>query len=172
MKLATIFGVAASLTTSSVVQAAMLQDVQGGVKVSQGGGYVAVLGDAELKAGDMVMVDAKGKARLVYPDGCDMSVRSGAITVVPAVSPCAWTAQFPPNPAPEAGAGATGAEAGAAGGGLGGLSTGTLALGAAGVTAAVAAAVAIPVTSAAASARAQEERQRQMTQLIIMSISR
>ncbi|MBI1867898.1 MAG: hypothetical protein HYS06_06340 [Methylocystis sp.] len=95
-KLPAIFGAVASLAASGIVQAAVLEGVQGEVRVNRGDGYVATKGATELKPGDMVMVEAKGKARLVYPDGCDVGVKAGSVTVIGAKSPCSqWTAQFP-----------------------------------------------------------------------------
>lgn len=88
MKLPVILGAMVSLAVSGVAQAAFLDSIHGGVRVNRGDGYVAVRGATELKPGDMVMVDAKGKARLVYPDNCGVSVKAGSVTVVGAKSPC------------------------------------------------------------------------------------
>ena len=87
-KLPAIFGFMASLAASVGAQAALLQSIRGDVLVNRGGGYVAVHGTTEVNTGDMVRVDANGKARLVYPDGCKEEFQAGSVTTVSATSPC------------------------------------------------------------------------------------
>jgi hypothetical protein len=87
-KLPAIVGLTASLAASVGAQAAILQSIRGDVLVNRGGGYAAVHGTTEVKTGDIVMVDANGKARLVFPDGCQEEVPAGSVTTVSATSPC------------------------------------------------------------------------------------
>jgi hypothetical protein len=88
MKLPIILAATVSMALIGVAKAALLEDVHGGVRVNRGNGYIAVRGDTEVKPGNMVMVDAKGGAQLVYPDGCDVIVKAGSATVIGAKSPC------------------------------------------------------------------------------------
>jgi hypothetical protein len=94
-KLPAIFGLMASLAASVGAQAAILQSIRGDVRVNRGGGYLAVHGTTEVNTGDIVMVDAKGKARLVFPDGCKEEVPAGSVTTVSATSPCSQRLAVP-----------------------------------------------------------------------------
>lgn len=95
-KLSTIVAAVASLAASGMAQAALLEGIHGGVRVNRGDGYVAVRGATQLKPGDLVMVDAKGEARLIYAKGCAVSVQAGSVAIVAAEPPCTqWTAQWP-----------------------------------------------------------------------------
>jgi hypothetical protein len=81
-KLSAIVGLVASLAASGGAQATLLHNIQGDVRVNRGSGYVVVRGITRVNTGDTVMVDAHGKARLLYPDGCDEEVQAGSATTV------------------------------------------------------------------------------------------
>jgi hypothetical protein len=81
-KLSAIVGLVASLAASGGAQATLLHNIQGDVRVNRGSGYVVVRGITRVSTGDTVMVDAHGKARLLYPDGCDEEVQAGSATTV------------------------------------------------------------------------------------------
>jgi hypothetical protein len=98
MKLAVVLGTTFIFAFGNVAEAALLQGVHGGVRVNRGDGYVVVRDATELKSGDMVMVDAKGKARLVYSDGCDVPVKARSVTIISAKSPCSQMAAQYPGP--------------------------------------------------------------------------
>lgn len=88
MKLPVILGGVVSLAVSGVAQAAFLDNIHGGVRVNRGDGYVAVRGATEAKAGDSIMAAAKGRARLIYSDGCAVDIQPGSVVVVGTESPC------------------------------------------------------------------------------------
>jgi hypothetical protein len=87
-RLSVIMGAVASLAANGMADAALLEPVRGGVRVNHGDGYLAVHGVTDVNPGDQVMVDPKGQARLVYPDGCKVNVKAGSVAVVGAKSPC------------------------------------------------------------------------------------
>jgi hypothetical protein len=89
MKLPVILGAMVSLTVSGVAQAALLDSIHGGVRINRGNGYVAVRDAIEAKTGDSIMAAAKGRARLVYSDGCVVDIQPGSVAVVVTESPCA-----------------------------------------------------------------------------------
>ena len=108
MKLPVILGAMVSLTVSGVAQAAFLDSIHGGVWINRGNGYVAVRGATEAKTGDSIMAAAKGRARLVYSDGCAVDIQSGSVVVVGTESPCAKGATNNEGVGTEAGLGTTG----------------------------------------------------------------
>jgi hypothetical protein len=81
-------GAAAGLAANSVAHAALLEPVRGSIRLNHGEGYLAVHGVTDVNPGDQVMVGPKGQARLVYPDGCKVSLKPGPITVIGEKSPC------------------------------------------------------------------------------------
>jgi len=50
-------------------------------------------GAAELSPGDRVKVGAKSLARIVYPDGCSVSLGANSLATVAKHSPCSFRAQ-------------------------------------------------------------------------------
>lgn len=86
------FGVLASLVACSAANAAMIENISGGVKVNRGEGFSPLSGSTDLAPGDRVMVGKGGSASLVYADGCRVSLMTG-VTTVPAKSPCSFRAQ-------------------------------------------------------------------------------
>jgi hypothetical protein len=113
--LSVIMSALVSLGAIGVAEAAMLQPLRGNVRISHGGGYLAVRAATNVDPGDQVMVGPKGQARVVYPDGCAVDVNPGSVMVIGAESPCTRQAAagFPVDGALVA-AGALGA----AGGGI------------------------------------------------------
>lgn len=92
MKTDKIF-IAAALLASGSAQSASLEAVQGEVWVGREKGYSIVQGAAELSPGDRVKVGRKGFARLVYPDGCNVSLKENSLAAVAQHSPCSFRAQ-------------------------------------------------------------------------------
>lgn len=74
--------------------------LSGNVSVNQGGGYRPLTAGATLNTGDLVMAQRGGTVRLVYSDGCVVSVTPGNVVVVSPTPPCA-----PPPSGPNAGGG-------------------------------------------------------------------
>jgi len=93
MKMNRIFIVAA-LVASGSAQAASLADAQGQVWVGREKGFTLAQGAAELSPGDRVKVGAKSLARIVYPDGCSVSLGANSLATVAKHSPCSFRAQF------------------------------------------------------------------------------
>ncbi len=91
-KIFVTLGVVASIVASTAANAAMLENIAGGVKVNHGEGFSSLKGSTDLAPGDRVMVGKGGSASLVYADGCRVKLTSG-VTTIPATSPCAWRAQ-------------------------------------------------------------------------------
>ncbi len=79
---------------SSTAHAASLSDVKGDVRVSHGAGFAKVDGSAEVAPGDKIKVGRNATAKLVYSDGCSISVPAGALATVAKQSPCSYRAQL------------------------------------------------------------------------------
>jgi hypothetical protein len=62
--------------------AATVEVVKGTVSVKQGDGFRQITGPTEVYRGNMVMTAPGGKARIVYPDGCVVSVGPGGLATV------------------------------------------------------------------------------------------
>lgn len=99
MKTAKMF-LFATVFASSTANAAVLQDVQGDVRVGRDKGFEKVLGSTELLPGDKIKVGRKASARLVYPDGCNVPVEPGSLSRVAEHSPCSFKAQVGDNNSP------------------------------------------------------------------------
>ncbi len=83
-----------ALFASSTAHAASLSDVKGDVRVSHGAGFVKVDGSTELAPGDKIKAGKKAAAKLVYSDGCSVTVPAGALATVAKQSPCSFRAQL------------------------------------------------------------------------------
>jgi hypothetical protein len=103
-----IMGAVASLAASGVAGAAVLEPIRGAVRVNHGDGYLAVHGVTNVNPGDQIMVAPKGRARLVYPDGCEVGVKAGSVMVIGAKSSCARQASADLHEGRQIGQGSTG----------------------------------------------------------------
>lgn len=83
-----------ALLASSAAHATSLTDITGDVRVSHGAGFVKVDDSATLAPGDKIKVGKKAAAKLVYSDGCSVSVPAGALATVAKQSPCSFRAQL------------------------------------------------------------------------------
>jgi hypothetical protein len=92
MKVDKIF-ILAALVASGSAQAASLVDAKGQVWVGREKGFDLVQGAAELSPGDKVKVGSKSVARVVYPDGCSVTVKANSLATVAKHSPCSFNAQ-------------------------------------------------------------------------------
>jgi hypothetical protein len=96
----------AAASTALPAFAATLQPIQAGVMINRGNGFRDVAGATQAKVGDIVMAAPGGRARLVYEDGCKVSVEPGGVVTVKKLSPClanAYGAELGlPTKAPEA----------------------------------------------------------------------
>lgn len=79
---------ALALVQSVALQAATLDSINGDIFVSQGAGYRAVYTPTELLAGDSVLANPNSSARVVFEDGCAVSIHPGMVFTVPETSPC------------------------------------------------------------------------------------
>lgn len=87
--LAILFGLSA--------QAATLDAIQGGVMVSRGGSaYYAVNQPTQLRAGDSVIANPGGAARVVFENGCADAIQPGMVYTVPE-TPLCHTGSNPAN---------------------------------------------------------------------------
>lgn len=92
MKVDKIF-ILAAMVASGSAQAASLVDAKGQVWVGREKGFDLVQGAAELSPGDKVKVGSKSVARVVYPDGCSVTVKANSLATVAKHSPCSFNAQ-------------------------------------------------------------------------------
>lgn len=92
MKVDKIF-ILAAMVASGSAQAASLVDAKGQVWVGREKGFDLVQGAAELSPGDKVKVGSKSVARVVYPDGCSVTVKANSLATVAKHSPCSFSAQ-------------------------------------------------------------------------------
>ena len=92
MKFDKIFALAAMIASGSA-QAASLVDAKGQVWVGREKGFDLVEGAAELSPGDKIKVGKKSVARIVYPDGCSVTVGANSLATVAKHSPCSFSAQ-------------------------------------------------------------------------------
>lgn len=86
VKVAKVF--VAALLANGAAHAASLEDVQGDVWVGQDKGFRAVLGPEDVSPGDKIKVGSKSLARIVYPDGCRVTLRANSLATVAEHSPC------------------------------------------------------------------------------------
>jgi hypothetical protein len=73
---------------------------QGQVLLNTGQGYRLVQGSTSVNAGDMIVVNPGGMARITYDDGCVTEVRPPAVTAISTQSPCQQQKQSPPQDEP------------------------------------------------------------------------
>jgi hypothetical protein len=67
---------------------ATIQVIEGTLAIRNGEGFVQVATSAEAPIGSEVMANPKGAGKVVYPDGCEISITPGLLYTVQAVSPC------------------------------------------------------------------------------------
>jgi len=92
MKVDKIF-ILAAMGAGGSAQAASLADAKGPVWVGREKGFNLVQGAAELSPGDKIKVGSKSLARIVYPDGCSVTLRANSLTTIAKHSPCSFSAQ-------------------------------------------------------------------------------
>jgi hypothetical protein len=86
-KRAGIFSIA--LMFAFPAQSAVLEALQGGVLVSRGGSsYQLVDRPTQLRAGDSVLANPGGSARVVFENGCAVDIQPGMVFTVGEAPPC------------------------------------------------------------------------------------
>ena len=75
--IAVLFGLPTLAATVQPV--ATVEPVAGKVSLNRGQGFKEVTGRAQANAGDQVMVNPGGRAKIVYLEGCMVDVRPGAV---------------------------------------------------------------------------------------------
>ena len=88
MRLTALIAFGWALLPSVPSSAATVDSVRGQVSINRGDGFRRATGTIQANIGDSVMVSPKGKARVVYPDGCAINVDPGAVVTITAQSPC------------------------------------------------------------------------------------
>jgi hypothetical protein len=89
----------ALLANGALAQTITVQPLTGVLSLNQGQGFHRVAGPVEANVGDSFMVGPGGSAKLIYPDGCQVTIQPGSVVNVTALSPCASGAQRPmPHP--------------------------------------------------------------------------
>ena len=68
--------------------AATVDAVKGKVLINRGDGFQQVTSGTKANAGDLLMANAGGSAKLVYPGGCQVSVIPGKVVSVGKKPPC------------------------------------------------------------------------------------
>ena len=105
-KIASTVSAVALVIVSTAAQATMVQPITGEVMINQGKGYKTIKNPIEAKAGDRVIVNPGGYAKVNYSDGCNIPIQPGAVATIGAQSPCiaqqgemVQTQDAPPPPA-------------------------------------------------------------------------
>lgn len=75
---------------SSPSLAATVEPILGDVSINQGDGVFrpVLVGRLRATIGDVILVRPGGRARIVYPDGCVVEVKPGAVATISGKSPC------------------------------------------------------------------------------------
>ncbi|HEY7617043.1 MAG TPA: hypothetical protein VH744_09590 [Terriglobales bacterium] len=66
-----------------------VRTIDGTISLNRGDGYVEVLSWAEAPAGSQVMANPGSSGKIIYSDGCEISVSPGSVYTVQDSSPCA-----------------------------------------------------------------------------------
>lgn len=83
-----LMGLLAVLLSPSAFADTVVQDISGSVMISRGDGYTRVEQLTVLLPGDAVMTRRSGSAKLVYEDGCEITIAPNSVVVVEQASPC------------------------------------------------------------------------------------
>jgi hypothetical protein len=62
--------------------------MEGSLSLNRGEGYVEVLTWADALAGNQVMANPGSWGKIIYSDGCDVTVKPGSVYTVQEASPC------------------------------------------------------------------------------------
>lgn len=76
------------LLLGSPAVAATVDAVKGKVLINRGDGFQRATTGTQANAGDLLMANAGGSAKLVYPGGCQVSVIPGRVVSVGKQPPC------------------------------------------------------------------------------------
>ena len=87
-KIASAVSAVSLVIVSTAAQATMVQPITGEVRINQGQGYKTIKNPIEAKAGDQVIVNPGGYAKVNYSDGCNVSIQPGAVAIIGKQSPC------------------------------------------------------------------------------------
>jgi hypothetical protein len=70
------------------VTSVTVQTMEGSLSLNRGEGYVEVLTWADALAGNQVMANPGSWGKIIYSDGCDVTVKPGSVYTVQEASPC------------------------------------------------------------------------------------
>jgi hypothetical protein len=76
------------LAVAAPATAATVEPISGQVLINRGSGFEQVGAATEARTGDLVMVRAQGRARIVYGDGCTVEVKPGSVVAVKPEQSC------------------------------------------------------------------------------------
>ncbi len=74
---------------------ASLQSISGEILVNKGEGYSMAQAPIPLGAGDSIIANPGGSAKVVYGDGCEVKVQPGDVVTVASETPCKAGALLP-----------------------------------------------------------------------------
>jgi hypothetical protein len=80
-------GVTLSLPAFAVT-VATVQTMEGSLSLNRGEGYVEILTWADAQAGSQVMANPGSWGKIIYSDGCDVTVKPGSVYTIQDASPC------------------------------------------------------------------------------------
>jgi hypothetical protein len=78
----------AAIAVDGASFAATVTATQGQVMINRGQGYQLLVGSSDVDPGATVVVNPGGSARVVYPDGCAVTVEPLVVHAINAESPC------------------------------------------------------------------------------------
>jgi hypothetical protein len=87
-KLPSILVTAATIAALTGAQAAVIDNMSGTVRVSQGRGFQPATIGTQLVPGDSVMAGRKSTAQIKYGDGCVVDLLPNEMMVIKAKAPC------------------------------------------------------------------------------------
>jgi hypothetical protein len=67
---------------------ATVETVKGEVMINRGEGFKPASNGVQAKAGDLLMANAGGRAKLTYPGGCQINILPGRVVSVAKKPPC------------------------------------------------------------------------------------
>ena len=70
------------------VTSVTVQTMEGTLSLNRGDGYVEVLTWADAQAGNQVFANPGSSGKIIYSDGCDVTVKPGSVYTVQDLSPC------------------------------------------------------------------------------------
>ena len=83
-----LMALCAAIVSPSAFAATTVDDISGVVMISRGSGYTRIAQPTPVRPGDTIMAQRSGSAKLVYDDGCEVSIEPNTLVVVQETPPC------------------------------------------------------------------------------------